>query len=143
MSYVVKKTKADGTVAAVEGCGSTIIMKTDAVAAKPEVNTATKTMASLASDILKFTRPVPFGQPVIRGKSLKELADDTPMFSPIEGLPEDLWKKPCATFHQLNAKRLCDRGAFYIPRAAAFRHQHPNGGPYKLALMQCAKTDCQ
>lgn len=144
LSYVVEKTDASGAVVAVEGWASTIFMKKEAVAATPEASAPSETIASLESEILKFTQPVPFGPPAVRGKTLKELAEGTPMFPPIEGLPEELWKKSCATCHQWNTKRLCDQGTSYISSAAAaFRHQHPYGGPYKLALMRWAKTDCQ
>jgi hypothetical protein len=96
------------------------------------------------SDILKFDQPLPFGPFPVRGKTLKELAKWQPIFSPVKGLDENLWKKQCTTCHKWNRERLCDQGSSYIKSAkAVFRHQHPYGGPYKLALMRWAKTGCK
>jgi len=92
---------------------------------------------------LKFDQPVPFGPYPVRGKTLQELAQWEPIFSPLEGLDESLWKKSCATCHKWNQERLCKQGASYIKAARlVFRHQHPYGGPYKLALMRWAKSGC-
>jgi hypothetical protein len=144
LSYVVEKTEASGTVVAVGGWASTLFMSSEAGAETADTGTSTETVAMNEGDILRFIAPVPFGPPAVRGKSLKELAEGTPMFPPIEGLPKDLWQKTCTTCHQWTAERLCDQGKSYIPRAAAvFRHQHPYGGPYKLALMRWAKTGCE
>jgi len=144
LSFVVEKTEAGGAVVAVGGWASTIFMKKESGAAKADTGTPAEPATVAEGDILRFNEPVPFGPPAVRGKSLKELAEGTPMFPPIEGLPEELWQKTCTTCHQWTAKRLCDQGTSYIPRAAAvFRHQHPYGGPYKLALMRWAKTGCE
>jgi hypothetical protein len=95
------------------------------------------------SDTLRFDEPVPFGAYPVRGRTLEELAAGEPLFSPIEGLEEELWKKPCATCHKWNKERLCEQGSSYIKAAKyVLRHQHPYGGPYKLALMRWAKSGC-
>lgn len=96
------------------------------------------------SDTLKFDQPVPFGAYPVQGHTLEELADGEPLFAPIEGLPEELWKKPCATCHKWNKERLCTQGSSYLKAAKyVLRHQHPYGGPYKLALMRWAKSGCE
>jgi hypothetical protein len=97
-----------------------------------------------AGDALRFDQPVPFGTKPVRGQTLEQLANGEPLFPPIEGLPENLWKKNCATCHKWDKARLCEQGASYVKSAkGAFRHQHPYGGPYKLALMRWASSGCK
>jgi hypothetical protein len=97
-----------------------------------------------AGDGLRFDQPVPFGAKPVLGQTLEQLAKGEPLFAPIEGLPVNLWKKSCTTCHKWNKARLCDQGASYVKSGkSAFRHQHPYGGPYKLALMRWASSGCK
>lgn len=106
--------------------------------------TASAAPARPPSDQLRFDEPVPFGAFPVRGRTLEELAGGEPLFPPIEGLPEELWKKPCATCHKWNQERLCEQGSSYLKAAKyVLRHQHPYGGTYKLALMRWAKSGCK
>jgi hypothetical protein len=152
--YVSHKVLADKTKKPVNGWVGLRFMKPQADA--PTTNNAAstttqptkpdKTAPASGTTVagLQFNQPVPFGPFAIRGKTLKELANATPMFSPVEGLDENLWKKKCTTCHKWNRTRLCDQGTSYIQSAAiVFRHQHPYGGPYKLALMRWAKSGCK
>jgi hypothetical protein len=155
--FVVHKTVAGGASVKVGGWASSIFMKpvdgraaakpaTPAKrAAKPAKTAKTAKSAEPAvSDVLRFDQPVPYGAHQVRGKTLKQLIERKPMFPPLEGLPKNLWEKPCSSCHKWNAKLLCDQGKSYLPKAAeVFRHQHPYGGAYKLALMRWAKTGCQ
>jgi hypothetical protein len=94
-------------------------------------------------DTLRFDQPVPFGPFPVNGNSLKDLAMRIPLFPPIEGLPDELWKKNCATCHKWNQDRLCSQGKTYVKSARhVLRHQHPYGGAYKLALMKWSKSGC-
>lgn len=101
------------------------------------------TAAIRPEDILRFDQPIPFGPYPLNGHSLKEMIDTVPLFSPIEGLDESLWKKNCTTCHQWNQARLCEQGATYVqaPRNV-LRVPHPFGGALKLALMKWAKSGC-
>lgn len=118
---------------------------------EPEVETANVEPSSSGEnspdsdqDVLTFTQPVPFGAFPVQGKSLKKLAAGTPLFSPIKGLDEELWKKTCSTCHQWNKERLCAQGKSYVKTARhVLRHQHPYGGPYKVALMRWASAGCK
>jgi hypothetical protein len=94
-------------------------------------------------DALRFDQPIPFGPFPVNGHSLKEMIDTTPLFSPIEGLDESLWKKKCTSCHQWNQERLCEQGGTYVqaPRNV-LRVQHPFGGALKIALMRWAKSGC-
>jgi hypothetical protein len=95
--------------------------------------------------VVRFSDPIPFGPVSVAGKTLEQLANaDAPLFPPIEGIPEALWKKPCAACHKWNKETLCDQGATYVKNpAGAFRNQHPYGGPMKLTLLEWAKQGCQ
>jgi len=96
-----------------------------------------------AEDILRFDQPIPFGPFPVNGHSLKEMIDNVPLFSPVEGLDESLWKKKCTTCHEWNQDRLCQQGATYVqtPRNV-LRVPHPFGGALKIALMRWAKSGC-
>jgi len=95
-------------------------------------------------DVLRFEQPIPFGPVPVNGSTIKQLAEGTPLFPPIEGLDEAVWKKPCTSCHKWNRQTLCTQGTTYAkdPRAV-LRHPHPYGGGYKIALLQWAKGGCQ
>jgi hypothetical protein len=101
--------------------------------------------AASGEKVVRFADPIPFGPVAVAGKTLEQLAAaDAPLFPPIEGIPEALWKKPCAACHKWNKETLCDQGASYVKNpASAFRNQHPYGGPMKLTLLEWAKQGCQ
>ncbi len=115
-----------------------------AAAVKPPATPARAPANADSEDVLHFNQPVPFGPFPINGRTLKEMAESTPLFPPIEDLPEALWKdKQCTTCHKWNQARLCDQGKFYAKAAKnVLRHQHPFGGTYKIALMRWAKSGC-
>lgn len=95
-------------------------------------------------EVLRFDQPIPFGPYPLNGRSLKELIDTVPMFSPIDGLEEPLWKKNCRECHQWDQARLCQQAATYVqtPRHA-LRVPHPFGGTLQIAMMRWAKSGCQ
>jgi hypothetical protein len=97
-------------------------------------------------DVLRFDQPIPFGPFPVNGHSLAEITSTfTPLFPPIEDLPDELWKdKKCTTCHQWNKARLCEQGATYVaaPRYA-LRVQHPFGGTLQVAMMRWVKSGCQ
>ncbi len=47
-------------------------------------------------DVLRFNQPVPFGPFPVNGKTIKELAEGIPLFSPIEGLEESSGRRSAA-----------------------------------------------
>jgi hypothetical protein len=94
-------------------------------------------------DVLRFDQPIPFGPFPVNGHSLKEMIDSTPLFPPIEGLDEELWKKKCTECHKWNQDRLCEQGATYVKSPKnVLRVKHPFGGALKIALMRWAKSGC-
>lgn len=99
---------------------------------------------SAARAPLLFDQPIPYGASQVRGRSIKELAEGTPLFPPIDGLPPEVWQKKCTACHKWTQQGLCDQGTSYISRASEiFRHPHPYGGAYKLSLMRWAATGCK
>lgn len=94
-------------------------------------------------DVLHFDQPIPFGPFPVNGHSIDEMINTVPLFSPVEGLDENLWKKKCTNCHQWNKDRLCQQALTYVrqPRNV-LRVPHPFGGTLKLALMRWAKSGC-
>ena len=99
---------------------------------------------SRPEDVLRFNQPIPFGAFPVNGHSIEEMIDQTPFFSPVEGLDEPLWQKKCTSCHKWNQDRLCEQAKTYVkhPRFV-LRVQHPFGGTLKLALMRWAISGCQ
>jgi hypothetical protein len=112
-------------------------------ASKVPPNTAA-TAAAHPEDVLHFDQPVPFGPYPVNGHSLKELTNSVPMFSPVEGLDENLWKKKCSSCHQWNKDSLCKQALTYLRAPKdVLRIQHPFGGTLKVALMRWARSGCE
>lgn len=116
---------------------------TPPAAAAPSPAPARAVAAIRPEDVLRFDQPIPFGPFPLVGHSLKEMIDTMPLFPPIEGLDEALWKKKCTECHKWNQARLCEQGATYVkaPRNV-LRVKHPFGGALKLALMRWAQSGC-
>jgi uncharacterized caspase-like protein len=96
------------------------------------------------SQIVRFSEPIPFGPPPVNGQTIEKLATGVPLFAPIEGLEERLWKRNCGSCHQWNRQSLCEQGKTYVKTPAlTLRHSHPYGGPFKVVLLEWAKTGCQ
>jgi len=148
--YVVSKSRPDGTgTQTVEGWTSLrYLSRVETPSAPTPPSTADggssgPTPVSEPVD-LNFTDPVPFGPFPVRGRSLEQLANSLPLFSPIDGLPEDRWKQKCVTCHQWNKDRLCDQGKSYAGNPVnIIRIKHPYGGPYKKALATWSESGCQ
>jgi hypothetical protein len=86
---------------------------------------------------------VPFGPLPVYGNTIKSLADSIPLFPPIEGQHEALWKKNCSSCHKWDRQALCQQGANYLANPGnVLRQQHPFGGPFKVALMRWSKGGC-
>jgi hypothetical protein len=97
-----------------------------------------------AEEVVRFDQPLKTGPPPVNGRSLEQLVQGVPLFPPIEGLDESIWKKNCSACHKWDRRTLCEQGATYLkdPKMA-LRGSHPYGGPEKVAIMQWAKTGCQ
>lgn len=94
---------------------------------------------------ITFLSPLLSDDPAISGKSMAELIAASPLFPPVEGLPESYWKdKSCASCHQWSRARLCDQGRVYADAAhRSLEKQHPFGGVLKQAMKSWAAGGCQ
>jgi hypothetical protein len=121
----------DGEVAALRG-------------APPAAATVAAAAAPPAEEVVLFDKPLTSGPFPVNGSSLEQLVQGTPLFPPIEGLDESVWKKHCNACHMWDRRTLCEQAATYVKNPkSALRTSHPYGGPEKIAMMQWAKTGCQ
>jgi hypothetical protein len=100
--------------------------------------------APSGQDAVTFNGIITEGPTPINGSSLAQLIKSVPDFPPIEGLPEDVWKKTCNNCHQWNQQSLCVQAKLYVndPKMM-LRIQHPFGGPEKVAMMKWAQGGCK
>lgn len=93
-----------------------------------------------------FSQPLTEGSPDIIGKSLEELIVGSPLFPPVEGLPEEYWKEQeCSNCHEWKQANLCTQANTYLSDAGADNliKQHPYGGSFKLNLRDWAAGGCE
>ena len=103
----------------------------------------TPTPTTAPGDVPAFNEPWHTGAFPLNGRSLEQLSNAIPLFAPIAGLPDDVWKQPCTGCHQWTQERLCEQAQTYIADPAnIFRIQHPHGGIVKNALFQWASAGC-
>ncbi|KIN60128.1 Peptidase C14, caspase catalytic subunit p20 [Sulfitobacter noctilucae] len=95
---------------------------------------------------LTFTMPFTSGGEAIMGKSIEELVTLSPLFPPIEGIPDELWKdQSCSNCHQWTKEALCTQGTTYVTAAddKAISKNHPYGGGFKMNLRAWADGGCK
>jgi hypothetical protein len=95
---------------------------------------------------ITFDGPLTIGGDGVSGFSISELARKTPLYPPIEGIPEELWKgQDCTNCHQWTRDALCTQGATYLAANAerALGKPHPFGLGFKQALKAWAGGGCQ
>ncbi len=121
-----------------------------AAAAPPPVSDADAATAALeqelAAQVVTFTTPLVLGNDAIIGQSIEHLITTTPLFAPIEGLPDEVWKdKHCDTCHQWTQEALCTQANTYLGQNAqrSLALQHPLGNAFKLTLRAWAQGGCQ
>lgn len=93
-----------------------------------------------------FSDPLETGGPGVAGVSLEELIQGKPLFPPIEGLPDSVWKDhSCSNCHQWTREALCTQAKTYLTNAApgALAKSHPLGGGFKSNLRYWAQDGCQ
>ena len=100
--------------------------------------------AAPGQDVVRFKEPLTSGPYPVNGSSLEQLVNGIPLFPPIEGLDEAVWKKNCNACHKWDQRTLCEQGATYVKNPkSALRKSHPYGGAEKVAMMEWSKTGCQ
>ena len=93
-----------------------------------------------------FDRPMTEGAPEIVGRTIMEVTGLTPIYPPIEGLPDAVWKnQTCTTCHTWTRDALCAQGKAYLGETAAraLSKEHPLGGSFKRNLRVWAGGGCQ
>lgn len=110
----------------------------------PAETAALPAPASQTPETVLFDKPLGFGNPEIASRSIAELITGSPLFPPIEGLPEAAWKdQHCAACHNWEKSNLCDQASTYVANnTRALEKQHPLGGSFKDALRIWARDGC-
>ena len=95
---------------------------------------------------ITFASPLVSDLPEIDGRSISELIMSSPLFPPVEGLPEDYWKsQTCSNCHEWTQDRLCEQANVYLSEnmQRSLEKPHPFGGALKLGLKSWAAGGCQ
>ncbi len=97
-------------------------------------------------DRVLFDMPLPAGMGEIGGRSLADLIGGSPLYPPVEGIPDALWKgQTCANCHAWTRQALCTQAGTYRSAEAsrALAKPHPYGTPFKQALRNWALGGCE
>ncbi|MFC4669180.1 caspase domain-containing protein [Seohaeicola nanhaiensis] len=95
--------------------------------------------------IVTFETPLVSEQPEVNGKSIAELITGSPIFPPIEGLPESYWKgQHCSNCHEWTRERICTQANTYLSlnMQRSLTKAHPFGGALKRNLKAWAAGGC-
>ena len=114
--------------------------------AKVDVPERPTEQTRVADQNVTFTDPIDIGVAALNGQSLEQLILHSPLFSPIEGIPDSVWKdKTCSNCHEWTRDALCDQGNTYMAANAerALGKQHPFGGGFKNSLKNWAGNECR
>ena len=77
---------------------------------------------------------------------LEELIQSSPLFPPVEGLPEEYWKEQeCSNCHEWEQANLCTQANSYLSDRGGenLTKRHPFGGAFKLNLRNWAQSGCE
>lgn len=119
------------------------------LAAQAEAETTEVAVAPEPAELPKdvtFDTVLAAGGEGVMGYSIAQLILGTPMFAPIEGIPEELWKdQTCSNCHDWNRDALCDQGKTYMKASAerALSKSHPYGGGFKQNVRAWAANECR
>lgn len=120
--------------------------ETAALAPKAEPEPTRTTTPDAPQGDLTFRQPLTIGNAQIIGRSIEQLINGSPLFPPIEGLPEELWKdQTCSNCHEWTQEALCTQGKTYVDanNTRALEKSHPYGGSFKQSVQRWASTGCQ
>ncbi len=101
---------------------------------------------STVPNIVKYDVPLVAPGSIIDGILLSEITALSPMFPPVEGLPDEYWKEQsCANCHEWTKDRLCDQSNVYLNLSGqkSLEKPHPFNGLLKRNLKQWAAGGCQ
>lgn len=119
----------------------------EGVTATPEIAAAPVPEAPAApSGPITFASAVVSELSAVSGRSIAELIKMSPLYPPVEGLPEAYWKdKTCSNCHQWNQERLCTQAGAYLSAnmERSLDKKHPFGGALKRHLKGWAEAGCK
>ena len=95
---------------------------------------------------VRYDVPMSFGNDATIGRTLSSIFGTAPMFPPIEGLPEEVWKdRSCNSCHQWTRADLCVQAKTYIDKKPVKyqEKQHPFGGMLKINMRNWAIGGCE
>jgi hypothetical protein len=101
---------------------------------------------STVPNVVKFDLPLSAPGSVIDGAVLSDIINMSPMFPPVEGLPDEFWKEQsCSNCHEWTKDRLCDQANVYLTLSGqkSLEKPHPFGGIFKRNLRQWATGGCE
>lgn len=106
---------------------------------------ASRSAGEIGSSPITFDEPLVHGSPEIVGQTIAGLMTASPLFPPIEGLPDEVWKdKSCSDCHRWERENLCEHGGRYLALSAqrSLGKEHPFGGSFKHTLRAWAAGGC-
>ena len=124
---------------------ATLTAKAEKEAGPAEVAAAAPEVADILEQVT-FSAPLLSGAEGIKGKSIEDLVLGEPLFAPIEGIPEELWKgQQCSRCHEWTREALCTQSKTYLALNAqrSLGKEHPYGGTFKQNLKAWAAGGCQ
>jgi uncharacterized caspase-like protein len=92
-----------------------------------------------------FEEPLTDVPEEILGRSIAELIQGSPLYPPIEGLPEEVWKEQtCSHCHQWTRDDLCTQAQTYqtAPAERTLSRDHPLGPAFRGVLRVWAEGGC-
>ncbi len=101
--------------------------------------------APAAAGPISFESALVSDLPEVSGRSIAELIKMSPLFPPVEGLPEEYWKQQtCSNCHQWTQDRLCSQAGAYLSASMerSLDKKHPFGGAFKRHLRTWAEAGC-
>ena len=117
-------------------------------AVTPELDPSTRSVNSESAvpTSVFYDVPLSVGDAAIVGKTIAEIVKGSPLFPPVEGLPESYWKEEqCSNCHMWTQDDLCTQAQFYLTDAGLnnLKKQHPLGGTFKQNLKVWAEGGCR
>jgi hypothetical protein len=97
------------------------------------------------TDIVTFSQALISEIPQVSGRSIADLIQSSPLFPPVEGLPESYWKdQKCSNCHEWTQDRICTQANTYLSlnMQRSLSKQHPFGGALKQNLRKWAAAGC-
>ena len=129
-----------------EGEGTEIAALPNTAEPPPQFDTQSPAVEDPASRSILFSVPLSQVEGALVGRSIKELIAGSPLYPPVEGLPEEFWKaKKCTDCHAWDREILCTQAKTYLELSAqrALGKEHPYGGGFKRTLKTWAAGGCE